>query len=58
MPWSEAFERQKTGTYTSSMLQKAGKRDLSPKKMSDSYHKVVCLLQSCSVRSGFPATAS
>ncbi|KAL1845376.1 hypothetical protein VTK73DRAFT_602 [Phialemonium thermophilum] len=41
MPWIEALRRQKEGKNPVSENGGAKERDLSPKKMSDSYHRVV-----------------
>ncbi|KAI3330744.1 Thioesterase/thiol ester dehydrase-isomerase [Ustulina deusta] len=41
MPWIEAFKQQQEGKIISSSRQMPKERDMSPKKMSDSYHRVV-----------------
>lgn len=41
MPWIEAFKMQKAGKGTASSEAQPQERDLSPRKMSDSYHRVV-----------------
>lgn len=41
MPWIEAFKQQQEGKIISSTRQMPRERDMSPKKMSDSYHRVV-----------------
>ncbi|KAJ3561388.1 hypothetical protein NPX13_g8967 [Xylaria arbuscula] len=41
VPWIEALRQQKEGKTTSTNDQKQVERDMSPKKMSDSYHRVV-----------------
>ncbi|KAI1860933.1 uncharacterized protein JN550_011088 [Neoarthrinium moseri] len=40
-PWIEAFRKQQEGQSTRSSEGKPQERDMSPKKMSDSYHRVV-----------------
>lgn len=40
-PWIEAFKQQQSGEHTASSDAKPKDRDLSPRKMSDSYHRVV-----------------
>ncbi|KAI1077936.1 Thioesterase/thiol ester dehydrase-isomerase [Whalleya microplaca] len=41
MPWIEAFKLQQEGKNTASEEALSQERDLTPKKMSDSYHRVV-----------------
>jgi acyl-coenzyme A thioesterase 9 len=41
MPWIEAFHKQQQGMNTGDMEESPKERHLSPKKMSDSYHRVV-----------------
>ncbi|KAI1298339.1 Thioesterase/thiol ester dehydrase-isomerase [Xylaria venustula] len=41
MPWIEAFRQQQQGKTTTSTAPKPEERDMSPKKMSDSYHRIV-----------------
>lgn len=41
MPWIEAFKKQQAGEETASSQAQPKERDLSPRKMSDSYHRVV-----------------
>ncbi|KAK9425922.1 putative HotDog ACOT-type domain-containing protein [Seiridium unicorne] len=40
-PWIEAWRKQQEGKSTAASEAKPQERDLSPKKMSDSYHRVV-----------------
>ncbi|KAH8666469.1 HotDog domain-containing protein [Xylariales sp. PMI_506] len=40
-PWIEAWKQQQEGKSTSASEAKPRERDLTPKKMSDSYHRVV-----------------
>lgn len=40
-PWIEAFRRQQAGKGTVSEEAQPQERDLSPRKMSDSYHRVI-----------------
>ncbi|KAB8621930.1 hypothetical protein FH972_026039 [Carpinus fangiana] len=41
MPWIEAMKRQQEGTMEEALPKSKKDRDLTPKKMSDSYHRVV-----------------
>ncbi|KAI1192903.1 Thioesterase/thiol ester dehydrase-isomerase [Nemania serpens] len=41
LPWIEAFRRQQAGENVASSENDPGERDMAPKKMSDSYHRVV-----------------
>ncbi|KAI1118696.1 Thioesterase/thiol ester dehydrase-isomerase [Nemania sp. NC0429] len=41
LPWIEAFRRQQAGENVASSESDPGERDMTPKKMSDSYHRVV-----------------
>ncbi|KAJ4385683.1 hypothetical protein N0V93_010112 [Gnomoniopsis smithogilvyi] len=41
MPWIEAFKKQQAGKGTASSEAQPQERDLSPRKMSDSYHRVI-----------------
>lgn len=41
MPWIEAFKKQQAGKGTASAEAQPQERDFSPRKMSDSYHRVV-----------------
>lgn len=41
MPWIEAFRKQQTNQGTAAHETRPQERDLSPRKMSDSYHRVV-----------------
>jgi acyl-coenzyme A thioesterase 9 len=45
MPWIEAFTRQQKGLPAHGSSDTAKERDLTPKKMSDSYHRVVLPLK-------------
>ncbi|CVL07271.1 hypothetical protein FPRO06_12307 [Fusarium proliferatum] len=45
MPWIEAFERQQKGLPAHKSDDYPKERDLTPKKMSDSYHRVVLPLK-------------
>jgi acyl-coenzyme A thioesterase 9 len=45
MPWIEAFERQQRGLPAHKSDDYPKERDLTPKKMSDSYHRVVLPLK-------------
>jgi acyl-coenzyme A thioesterase 9 len=45
MPWIEAFTRQQQGLPAHDTSDTAKERDLTPKKMSDSYHRVVLPLK-------------
>jgi acyl-coenzyme A thioesterase 9 len=40
-PWIEAFRSQKDGKATTAAKDHPQERDLSPRKMRDSYHRVV-----------------
>ena len=40
-PWIEAFHKQQAGKGTAASEAQPRERDLTPKKMSDSYHRVV-----------------
>lgn len=40
-PWIEAFRQQRAGKEASASEAQPSERDLSPRKMSDSYHRVV-----------------
>lgn len=40
-PWIEAFNKQQAGKETAAKETKPRERDLTPKRMSDSYHRVV-----------------
>lgn len=43
MPWIEAMRRQKEGTMEEALPKSKKDRDLRPKKMSDSFHRVVSM---------------
>jgi acyl-coenzyme A thioesterase 9 len=40
-PWIEAFRAQQNGSATASAESQPQERDMTPRKMSDSYHRVV-----------------